>query len=446
MPSVILAGTTTGSALSLTSDTSGELQIQTNNGATTAMTLTTGGNVGIGTSSPTVPFIVTKGVAGADLARLLNDNFFGFRFVAQTGGSGANSMMYVAAGESLALGSNGTERMRITSAGDVGIGTSSPNSRVTIGSNATDAVLSGTTNTTGLNLYARAFGISQIDSLTSSSNNSGMSLRTYNNGTYTEFIANDQGNTTRFQTAGIERMRITSASEVLIGTTTGFGAGSGRQLLCLNGTSSTNITCGVGGAQQLYLYSDASSTQLITVPSVPLILGTNNAERIRISNTGELLVGGTSNVGSGYKTVIYSGGNVLAQSTTAGNGTAYSAFFNNTTLIGSISNNNNTGVLFNTTSDYRLKTVIAPVADAGQRIDALKPIEYDWNTGDRAKGFLAHQFAEVYPNSVTGEKDAVDAEGNPVYQTMQASSTEVMADLIAEIQSLRKRVAQLESK
>jgi hypothetical protein len=49
MPSVILAGTTTGSALSLTSDTSGELQIQTNNGSTTAMTLTTGGNINIPT-------------------------------------------------------------------------------------------------------------------------------------------------------------------------------------------------------------------------------------------------------------------------------------------------------------------------------------------------------------------------------------------------------------
>ena len=171
-----------------------------------------------------------------------------------------------------------------------------------------------------------------------------------------------------------------------------------------------------------------------------------DGERMRIDSSGSVYIGGTSNIGSGYKTVIYSGGNVLAQSTTAGNGTTYSGFFNSTTLIGTISNNNNTGVLYNVTSDYRLKTVLALVTDAGQRIDALQQIEYDWNTGGRSKGFLAHQFAEVYPNSVTGEKDAVDAEGNPIYQVMQASSTEVMADLIAEIQSLRKRVAQLESK
>jgi hypothetical protein len=59
---------------------------------------------------------------------------------------------------------------------------------------------------------------------------------------------------------------------------------------------------------------------------------------------------------------------------------------------------------------------------------------------------LAHKFQEVYADSVTGEKDAVDAEGKPVYQAMQASSPEVIADLVAEIQSLRKRLAALEAK
>jgi hypothetical protein len=46
---------------------------------------------------------------------------------------------------------------------------------------------------------------------------------------------------------------------------------------------------------------------------------------------------------------------------------------------------------------------------------------------------------------VTGKKDAIDEDGKPVYQSMQASSAEVIANLVAEIQSLRIRLAALEA-
>jgi hypothetical protein len=97
---------------------------------------------------------------------------------------------------------------------------------------------------------------------------------------------------------------------------------------------------------------------------------------------------------------------------------------------------------FNSTSDYRLKTVVGAVTGHGARIDALEPIEYTWNsTGLRTRGFLAHKFQEVYANSVTGTKDAMNADGKPEYQSMQAATSEVIADLVAEIQSLRQRLS-----
>jgi hypothetical protein len=137
---------------------------------------------------------------------------------------------------------------------------------------------------------------------------------------------------------------------------------------------------------------------------------------------------------------------LVLSDTATGTASRNMAIFNrNGTQVGGITTTN-TLTVFATTSDYRLKTVIAPVSDAGTRIDALEPIEYEWKVGGRTRGFLAHKFAEVYPSSVSGEKDAVDADGKPKYQAMQASTSEVMADLIAEIQSLRKRVALLESK
>ena len=121
---------------------------------------------------------------------------------------------------------------------------------------------------------------------------------------------------------------------------------------------------------------------------------------------------------------------------------AYIGYFRYSgTNVGSITSNG-TVTVYNTTSDYRLKTVVGAVSDSGSRIDALQPVEYTWNSnGSRTRGFLAHQFQEVYASSVTGTKDAVDADGKPVYQAMQASTSEVIADLVAELQSLRKRLA-----
>ena len=162
--------------------------------------------------------------------------------------------------------------------------------------------------------------------------------------------------------------------------------------------------------------------------------------------SGNLFVGGATALGNAGWSFYGSG--TAGASITKTNGTAtftHVEIKNGNGTVGSIQSTGSI-TLYNTTSDYRLKNVIGSISDAGQRIDALKPIEYEWKAGGKTRGFLAHQFAEVYPNSVGGEKDAVDEDGNPVYQGMQASTPEVIADLIAEIQSLRKRVATLEAK
>jgi hypothetical protein len=174
--------------------------------------------------------------------------------------------------------------------------------------------------------------------------------------------------------------------------------------------------------------------------------GTSEGERLRVTALGELLVGGTSPTGSGKLCVVYDGNlfNGLALNDTASvSGAGYSYFQIGGTTIGSINRVGATSaVIYNTTSDYRLKTVVGSVTGHGSRIDALKPIDYLWTEGgQQARGFLAHEFQTVYPNSVTGDKDAVDADGNPKYQSMQAATSEVIADLVAEIQSLRQRLS-----
>jgi hypothetical protein len=130
-----------------------------------------------------------------------------------------------------------------------------------------------------------------------------------------------------------------------------------------------------------------------------------------------------------------------------GTGVYYEAYFYNSTVIGSITQNGTTGVLFNITSDYRLKNNPTPVLESGAFIDGLQPKTWDWYDGSgKGVGFVAHEFMSVAKYSGHGEKDAVDENGAPVYQSIQSSSSEVMANIVAELQSLRKRLAELEAK
>ncbi|MFT2211513.1 tail fiber domain-containing protein [Rhizobium giardinii] len=138
-----------------------------------------------------------------------------------------------------------------------------------------------------------------------------------------------------------------------------------------------------------------------------------------------------------------SGANALNLQRTASDG-SLAAFFRQTTQVGSISVTAS-ATAYNTSSDHRLKSHVSTLQSSGAFIDALRPVEFVWDaTGEKATGFIAHEFQSVSPSSVTGEKDAVDDDGNPEYQTMQASSSEVMANIICELQSLRRRVSELE--
>jgi hypothetical protein len=118
--------------------------------------------------------------------------------------------------------------------------------------------------------------------------------------------------------------------------------------------------------------------------------------------------------------------------------------YNGNGVVGTVVTNGSV-TTWGSISDYRRKSNVQDLTGSGTFIDALKPRTFDWSSGDKGVGFIAHEFAEVCPSAVTGEKDAVDAEGNPVYQSMQAGTAEVIANLVAELQSVRQRLAALEN-
>jgi hypothetical protein len=162
-------------------------------------------------------------------------------------------------------------------------------------------------------------------------------------------------------------------------------------------------------------------------------------ERARIDSSGRFMVGTTAAEGQQGLTITPNGSVGAAflvwnRADTASASTAAS-FRNNGTAVGRIEYTN-TATSYVTSSDYRLKNTIAPMTGALAKVALLKPCTYKWNAdGSDGEGFIAHELAEVVPQCVTGEKDAVDAEGKPQYQGIDTSF--LVATLTAAIQELK---------
>ena len=136
---------------------------------------------------------------------------------------------------------------------------------------------------------------------------------------------------------------------------------------------------------------------------------------------------------------------ILNMRNTPINGAKYIRFFyNGANDIGNISLNGTTAVAYNTSSDYRLKNTIAPMTGALDKVVLLKPVTYKWNADNSdGQGFIAHELAEVVPDCVSGEKDAVDKDGNPQYQGIDTSF--LVATLTAAIQEQQALITQLQA-
>jgi hypothetical protein len=146
------------------------------------------------------------------------------------------------------------------------------------------------------------------------------------------------------------------------------------------------------------------------------------------------------------------GAEFRASATTLTHLITFSAGSNPGTARGSISVNATT-TTYSTSSDYRLKENIEPIAGATARLMLLKPsrfnfIEFPERVVD---GFIAHEAQEVVPESVTGEKDELGEDGLPAYQGIDQSKmvpllTAALQESVEEIQELKSTITDLLSR
>ena len=296
---------------------------------------------------------------------------------------GINATSIVSSGSGswpLLFGINGSEKMRLDASGNLGIG-------------VTPSAWGAGTSVIDMNTGGNAAGVSSSGTLSIASNAFFGSAWTYKrtasallyqliSGTHSWFTAASGTINTTITDFATAKMTLDASGNLLVGAT----AQTSNEMLRVNSVTSTTWAVAMTSVNRGWLnrQSDASG-------------GIAALFEVGASNT---------NVGSITTTAV---------------ATAY-----------------------NIASDYRLKESVQPLAGGLARISALKPSIYKWKVnGSNGEGFLAHELADVVPAAVTGEKDAVDADGKPTYQGVDLSK--IVPILVAAIQELTAEVNALKN-
>ena len=415
---------------------------------TEAMRISSGGRVGIGTSSPAQPLDIVTSGADAYI-RQSNGTVTGF-----VGVNNNNSAfdIYTFSNHPTRFFTNNTERFRIGNDGKVYFGD-----------------------------FSSAASAGYIDKATS--------------GSYELDIVASRSTTTNrdirfFSRSNQESMRIDTSGRLLFGTTSssgnvravfegnaGGGTGGGDVIFARNASTPSD-----GQALGLLGFSDNTHTASAMIQckreggtwsssSKPTMMQlhtcgdgtTNMSERIRITSLGDVrikdfsprigaaLSAGSTNFTSYFAATGSGTGNIpMIVERYSDNGTSIE-FKRNNSVVGNINVTAST-TNYATSSDYRLKENVVDLDGAITRVKQLAPKRFNFivDADTTVDGFLAHEAATVVPEAVTGTHNEVDDENNPVYQGIDQSKlvpllTAALQEAIAKIETLETKVAALEA-
>jgi len=364
---------------------------------TEQLRIDTSGNLGIGTSSPSTygKFVVAGGngntqfnVGTNGVLRIAGYNSSYSGAALESVNTAQSAYLPIAInGSYTVLATGGSERLRIDSSGNVGIGTSSPSEKLVVGSGGNLLLAGASTGDQSIRV------------------GSGRSGNGYS-------FLDLQGDTT--YSNGLRLIRNNSGAN-----------------------AASNIE-----------HRGTGALQMVTQEAAPIAFFTSATERARIDSSGNLLLGTTSSTIAGktpkfisYQTAAEPAAAFYANTTSATN---QIIFVNPNGEVGTINTSGST-TIYGTSSDYRLKRDVQPMVSGLSTIVALKPSTYKWNVDSSyGEGFIAHELAEVIPLAVSGEKDAINKDGSIKSQGVDYSK--IVVHLVAAIQELSAKVAVLEGK
>lgn len=368
------------------------------------LAITSGGNVGIGTSSPVAKLSMPLSTTNSQLSTgsieiqsySVNNSWVGDNIYYDGTGMRARSTgythqiyfgttdgikFYTGASAVTAGGSaNATERMRITNTGNVGIGTTSPNSLAT----GTNLIVRGATDSNGYIQALSGDGACSVALYSGSYSGDNPSLifqRSLRFGTATDVATNGY----------TERMRITSDGLIVGGTNIAYTS-TNRGNITLNGSSNNILAFANGTTSKGYLYH--TGTDMI----------------LQNDTTGNL-----------YAT-NGSGGVYLSR-----NGTSWTA-----------------------NSDERLKDINSKIENAVDKIKTLRAVNFSWKADESKRevlGLIAQDVEKVFPQVVDKNKftSKADEEQTDETEYLGVRYQELVPVLIAAIQEQQEQINSLKA-